>query len=298
MKTSEAVQFFVSEAAARNAKATCEIRCVKGVTSGALGAEMEQKEMEQKHVRALVCGTLADAEQLFTDKDAANAQYVSGETALMLACQNVVSDEGDDRSWCVRLLLERGADPLVCCESGRNCLHDLLWSSRPAYDDDADEIPQVLESMANVMEILLELSGGCAVVSMLMAKDRLGFTPVHYIDTSLQENWRLILEQVLSWEDVMHPPSSSDGSQSDEGNQVPSSEARSNHPSSHKQEKHPEQKQESLPALKKRRLLREESPEAACPSSSSDGDEEKVPSGGAATIHSEAGDITQHQHAY
>lgn len=70
------------------------------------------------------------------DKSArvANAQNANGETVLMKVCRRALS--GNDKGGglnVVSLLLKSGANPMVCCDSGKNVLHDvsyLQWSSQ------------------------------------------------------------------------------------------------------------------------------------------------------------------------
>ena len=61
----------------------------------------------------------------------ANAQSHTGETLVMKVCRHVMGVEGTQRVWVLAHLLEMGGDTMVCCDAGKNVLHDLFWSALP-----------------------------------------------------------------------------------------------------------------------------------------------------------------------
>ena len=67
----------------------------------------------------------------------------------------------------LKILLECGANPMVCCDVGKNCLHDLLWMNRPP----PREALRVLE---DAIELLLATAGRQGVLSLMLGKDRTG----------------------------------------------------------------------------------------------------------------------------
>ena len=68
-------------------------------------------------------------------KGLANAQNANGETVLMKCCRRALYTPSRSPLAVVSLLLKHGADPMVCCDSGKNVLHDLFWSAKPPPAD-------------------------------------------------------------------------------------------------------------------------------------------------------------------
>ena len=50
------------------------------------------------------------------------------------------------------ILLKQGANPMVCCDSGKNVLHDMFWVAKPPPRE-------VLEAMEEVVRMLREATG-------------------------------------------------------------------------------------------------------------------------------------------
>lgn len=122
---------------------------------------------------------------------AANAQNANGETVLMKVCRQTFQKENTDLGM-LSLLLRKGANPMVCCDSGKNVLHDLFWSALPP--------PQrVLDAMEELVKMLTEYTGKRGILELMLSEDNHGFTPLDYIRPETQTNWKHIIETVVSW---------------------------------------------------------------------------------------------------
>jgi len=101
----------------------------------------------------------------------ANAQSLWGETVLMKACRHVV--EHKDRQWIVKALIDKGADPMVCCESGKNVLHDLFWVARAGFDSESgavcmEEAQSMHETASHVIDAIRQ-KVGCGQLLRLLS---------------------------------------------------------------------------------------------------------------------------------
>jgi len=130
----------------------------------------------------------------------ANAQSHTGETLVMKVCRHVMGVEGTQRVWVLAHLLEMGGDTMVCCDAGKNVLHDLFWSAMPPP-------MEVLQAMEDVITMLHKVTGHKGLLELMLCKDRQGFTPADYIKPE-QTNWKSIMDRILTWakeEDVKRP---------------------------------------------------------------------------------------------
>lgn len=147
------------------------------------------------------------------DKSArvANAQNANGETVLMKVCRRALSgnDKGGGLS-VVSLLLKSGANPMVCCDSGKNVLHDVSCLCNSLIDPGCPGQPQVfwtakpppcavLEAMEKMVGILREATGKNGLLELMLSEDKHGYTPLDYVVPSLQPNWRKIVDTVVAW---------------------------------------------------------------------------------------------------
>ena len=92
----------------------------------------------------------------------------------------------------VSLLLKSGADPMVCCDSGKNVLHDLFWSAKPPP-------PDVLEAMETMVDMLHESTGKEDLLELMLSEDKHGYTPLDYVVPEQQPNWRKVVDTVVAW---------------------------------------------------------------------------------------------------
>ncbi|KAJ8610030.1 hypothetical protein CTAYLR_006644 [Chrysophaeum taylorii] len=123
----------------------------------------------------------------------ANAQNANGETVLMKVCRRALSgtSKGGGLS-VVSLLLKSGANPMVCCDSGKNVLHDVFWTAKPPP-------AAVLEAMEKMVDILREATGKNGLLELMLSEDKHGYTPLDYVVPSQQPNWRKIVDTVVGW---------------------------------------------------------------------------------------------------
>lgn len=106
----------------------------------------------------------------------ANAQNANGETVLMKVCRRALSanNKGSGDLTVVSLLLKSGANPMVCCDSGKNVLHDVFWTAKPPPTE-------VLEAMEKMVEILREATGKNGLIELMLSEDKHGYTPLDYV---------------------------------------------------------------------------------------------------------------------
>jgi len=140
-------------------------------------------------INAMLEGSREELEKMVHNSRIANAQSHTGETLLMKVCRQVMSFEGTHRSWVLELLLERGADTMVCCDAGKNVLHDLFWSALPPP-------ASVLQAMEDVITMLHKAAGKRGLLELMLCKDRQGFSPADYIKPE-QTNWKSIMDRIL-----------------------------------------------------------------------------------------------------
>uniref|UniRef100_A0A7S3JUY4 PAS domain-containing protein n=1 Tax=Aureoumbra lagunensis TaxID=44058 RepID=A0A7S3JUY4_9STRA len=125
----------------------------------------------------------------------ANAQNATGETLLMKICRRSLSSTPKSNTrglQVVSLLLKAGANPMTCCDSGRNVLHDVFWTAKPPPDD-------VLAAMEKLVETLREHTGKDGILELMLSEDKHGYTPLDYVVPSQQPNWRKVVDTVVSW---------------------------------------------------------------------------------------------------
>jgi len=131
----------------------------------------------------------------------ANAQNANGETVLMKVCRRALSGNGvagvatkqaGGGLSVISLLLKSGANPMVCCDSGKNVLHDVFWTAKPPP-------AEVLEAMENMVAILRESTGKNGLLELMLSEDKHGYTPLDYVVPSQQPNWRKIVDTVVAW---------------------------------------------------------------------------------------------------
>jgi len=148
---------------------------------------------DKQLLKVLLQGTQSEVEAACCDARTANAQNRTGETVLMKACRHVMSAEGYTKTWLIKHLLEREADPLCCCDSGKNVMHDLFWSALPPPEN-------VLEALEQTVVLLLKHAGREGVLKLMKSCDRFGFTPVSYITPESQSNWEPLVNSIFSWD--------------------------------------------------------------------------------------------------
>jgi hypothetical protein len=74
----------------------------------------------------------------------------------------------------LRFLVAQGVDVRVCCDSGRNPLHDGCWSSRPNFE---------------CIQVILD-----ECPDLLLIQDRRGFTPLQYAPRDSWGEWNQFLD--------------------------------------------------------------------------------------------------------
>jgi hypothetical protein len=72
----------------------------------------------------------------------------------MIACRTMRNPSAVD---VVRVLLEAGATPLACCDSGKTVLHDLCWCINC---EDEDGVQRTLQALALILEWRQQPAGG------------------------------------------------------------------------------------------------------------------------------------------
>ena len=83
---------------------------------------------DTESVQYVVAADVRGLERILTSARMANMQNRCGETLMMKCCRHL----SDRRGVAVlQTLLQRGANAMVCCDVGKNCLHDLFWMNVP-----------------------------------------------------------------------------------------------------------------------------------------------------------------------
>ena len=131
-------------------------------------------------------------EKVAPESRVANAQNANGETVLMKCCRRALYTTSRSPLAVVSLLLKSGADPMVCCDSGKNVLHDLFWSAKPPP-------PDVLEAMETMVDMLHESTGKEGLLELMLSEDKHGYTPLDYVVPEQQPNWRKVVDTVVAW---------------------------------------------------------------------------------------------------
>ena len=93
----------------------------------------------------------------------ATAKSPTGVTVLMRVCRNIGVRSRDTGTYNLEELINRNADPLLCCDSGRNCLHDLFWGSNSLTSNDSSEALHMLTAV----RLLLSAYGPATMLTLL-----------------------------------------------------------------------------------------------------------------------------------
>ena len=122
-------------------------------------------------------GDVAALKAALTSARVANSQNMCGETLLMKSCRLVADSlcnglptgKHTALGFCsiLSLLLENGANPMVCCDMGKNCLHDLFHMTVPPPRE-------ALGILEVAVGLLVSKTGRQGMLSLLNAEDRLG----------------------------------------------------------------------------------------------------------------------------
>jgi len=124
-----------------------------------------------------------------------NAQNANGETVLMKVCRRALTSKAPGHRHIVdvvSLLLNAGANPSVCCDSGKNVLHDIFWTAKPPP-------PQTLKVMEALVELLSDAAGKIGIIDLMLSQDKHGYTPLDYVIPLQQPNWRRLFDRVINW---------------------------------------------------------------------------------------------------
>mmetsp|Transcript_29233 Transcript_29233/g.89437 ORF Transcript_29233/g.89437 Transcript_29233/m.89437 type:complete len:595 (-) Transcript_29233:39-1823(-) len=140
-----------------------------------------------------------------------NAQNTNGETVLMKVCRRTLTKKQsthDNGLRVVSLLLKSGANPSVCCDSGKNVLHDVFWTAKPPPDG-------VLRVMEKLVHVISRRSGKHGILELLLSQDKHGYTPLDYVIPVQQPNWRQLFDAIIAWITASGEDSSSRADASD-----------------------------------------------------------------------------------
>ena len=80
-----------------------------------------------------------------------HAQSRTGVMILMRVCRNIGIKERDAGTANLEELLKRDVNLLVCCDAGRNCLHDLFWGSSSLASINSPEALHMLEAFKLIL---------------------------------------------------------------------------------------------------------------------------------------------------
>jgi len=108
-----------------------------------------------------------------TRKLKVNMCHRSGETILMKLMRRAT---GNHLAPILRLLLGWGADYMVCCDSGKTFVRDLLWRDWQAEDEGG--------CILLTLQTLSELIPACDLLRLFQFPCALGFTAFDYLDHS------------------------------------------------------------------------------------------------------------------
>jgi len=158
-------------------------------------------------------GSRSEVEAAISSKEIANSQNRNGETLLMKAMRNIINEAGVSRTWLVHVLLERGADCMVCCDSKKNILHDVLWASKPPPN-------QVLQALEVIIGLLCKHLGRDRMLTLLASPDRLGQTPVQYILPEYQTNFQELIDTIVGYEQGLEASESAASPSTQETNRL------------------------------------------------------------------------------
>lgn len=126
-----------------------------------------------------------------------NAQNQHGETLLMKMVRHVFSNQemvhtGPPLVF-VDMLLQAGADPFVCCDVGKNVLHDLVWAAVPSSDFRTD----TSDAMESIISFILREIGRDTTLQLLLSQDKNGNTPCEYLKSHSHPNWQQFIDLII-----------------------------------------------------------------------------------------------------
>ena len=125
-----------------------------------------------------------------------NAQNANGETVLMKVCRRALTSKPPECNRglaVVALLFEFGANPAVCCDSGKNVLHDVFWTAKPP----PPEALRVMEALVDM--VMLATTGRSGILDLMLSQDKHGYTPLDYVIPASQPNWRRLFDKIINW---------------------------------------------------------------------------------------------------
>jgi len=139
-------------------------------------------------------GSVEDVKNRIKDEGrVVNAQNKNGETVLMKVCRRTLTTKTKEKGLqVVSLLLKSGANPSVCCDSGKNVLHDVFWTAKPPPSE-------VLRAMESIVDLLRDHTGKNGILELMLSQDKHGYTPLDYVVPSQQPNWRRVVDRVVAW---------------------------------------------------------------------------------------------------
>lgn len=149
-------------------------------------------------VQAITDCPAADGRAPTLSRQMANTQTRFGETLLMRIVRHAFKDVdtvAGPSPLLVRHLLEAGADPLVCCDAGKNVLHDLIWCAVPG---DKSAAPAVAKATREVFASILKAAGREGMLALLLCQERHHTTPCEYF-TAAHTCWKELLESVVTY---------------------------------------------------------------------------------------------------
>lgn len=108
----------------------------------------------------------------------------------------------------VDMLLQAGADPFVCCDVGKNVLHDLVgyrapelsvslylqvWAAVPSSDFRTD----TSDAMESIISFILREIGRDTTLQLLLSQDKNGNTPCEYLKSHSHPNWQQFIDLII-----------------------------------------------------------------------------------------------------
>jgi hypothetical protein len=98
-----------------------------------------------------------------------NCRNPFGESVVHMSCRK------GSRDILYFLLHKAGASVRICCDSGRNPLHDACWTAKPSFD---------------CVKIVLH-----QCPDLLLSKDKRGFTPLDYVPRDCWRAWNMFFDE-------------------------------------------------------------------------------------------------------
>lgn len=148
---------------------------------------------DKKLLAVIMDGTREEVEAAIPDERVANAQNHTGETLLMKACRQTMNYPEQQRSWLIETLLDKRADAMVCCESKKTVLHDLIWTAKPPPDE-------VIKLMRKSVLTLQRYVGTQQLLQLCFFKDSHGHRPLDFLQPRQFEGWKTTIDEVLAAE--------------------------------------------------------------------------------------------------